>query len=560
MTMKRDWTPVDGLLHWASVKPDAVYLTQPHDGGEITEYTWSEVEQQARLMAGYLEDLDLESGSSVSYISRNCAHSIITDLAIWMAGFVSVPLYPSLNAKTIAYILEHSEAQLLFVGPLDDWTGMRPGIPDSLPTILFPGASDQLPTDDSRTWEQAIANATPIDEPVPRQQEELARLIYTSGSTGVPKGVMIAFRSMEASGRLVMPLMKQVEEEERLISYLPLAHVFEAAVVETSSLYHGIHVFFSEGLHTFPADLRRARPTFFHSVPRLWVKFQQAVLSQIPQEKLAELLSNEETASATRKQVLTQLGLQDTKVALTGSAPLAPQVQHWYRDLGLELLEGYAMSEDYCLSHLSLPGRSRVGYVGHAVTEVQRRIADNGEVQLKSPGEMLGYFKAPDKTAEAFTDDGWFCTGDLGETDEDGRLRITGRLKEIFKTSKGKYVAPVPIESHLGHPQIEVVCVSGANQPQPYVLMMASAASADALASEAGREALAADLTAILDKVNPTLDPHENVAFAVVTQDAWTIENGMLTPTMKIKRDVIEAKYAERVDEWYAAGQKVVWA
>lgn len=560
MTFDRNWTPVEGLLHWASVKPNDVYLTQPHDGGEITEYTWSEVAAHMRLMAGYLNELDLAPGSSVAYISRNCAHSIITDLAIWMAGFVSVPLYPSLNSKTIAYILEHSETQILFVGPLDDWSGMRPGIPNSLPTILFPGASDQQQTDDCRTWEQAVATATPLDEPVPREQEELARLIYTSGSTGVPKGVMIAFRSMEASGRLVMPLLKELEEEERVISYLPLAHVFEAAIVETSSLYHGFHVFFSEGLHTFAADLKRARPTIFHSVPRLWVKFQQAVLSKLPQAKLDELLSNEATAQPTRLQVLSQLGLQDAKVAITGSAPLSPQVQNWYRDLGLELLEGYAMSEDYCISHLSLPGRSRVGYVGHPVTDVQRRIADNGEVQLKSPGEMLGYFKAPEKTAETFTDDGWFQTGDLGETDEDGRLRITGRLKEIFKTSKGKYVAPVPIESHLGHPLIEVVCVSGANQPQPYVLMMASAAAAEALATDAGRETLETELTALIDKVNPGLDPHENLAFAVVTQDAWTIENGMLTPTMKIKRDVIEGKYADQVDAWYAAGKKVVWA
>lgn len=560
MTFDRNWTPVDGLLHWAAERPNDVYLTQPHSGGQITEYTWAQVEEQARLMAGYLVSLGLSRGDSVAYLSRNCAHSIITDLAIWMGGFASVPLYPSLNSTTITYILEHCEAKVLFVGPLDDWEGMRPGIPDSMPTILYPGASDQLLTDDCRTWEQAVAQATPLEEPVARQQDELARLVYTSGSTGVPKGVMVGFRSMEASGRLVMPLLKDVGKDDRFISYLPLAHVLEAAVIGTSSFYHGIPIFFSEGLHTFAEDLKRARPTLFHSVPRLWVKFQQAVLSKIPQEKLDELLSNEATADATRKQVLSQLGLQDTKIALTGSAPLAPHVQQWYRDLGLELLEGYAMSEDYCISHLSLPGRSRVGYVGHAVTDVQRRIADTGEVQLKSPGEMLGYFKAPEKTKEAHTDDGWFRTGDLGEVDEDGRLRITGRLKEIFKTSKGKYVAPVPIESHLGHPFIEVVCVSGANQSQPYVLMMASAAAAEALSTDAGKEALAADISNLIDAVNPKLDPHEHIAFAVITQDPWSIENGMLTPTMKIKRDVIESKYADRVDSWYAAKEKVVWA
>ncbi len=557
MNSTTHWTPVTGLLQWEATQPDAIYMTQPVNG-EVIEYSWAQTADQVRRMAGYLQSLDLPAGSRIALLSRNCAHYIMADLAIWMAGHVSVPVYPSLNSETLSFILEHSETRLLFLGPLDDWSSMQPGVPSGMSAVLLPGAPSQGLPDFSQEWDSVIASAEPMAEPVQRHPEEVARLVYTSGSTGVPKGVMVPFRAI-AAGATLLGNAKDMTTVDRMISYLPLAHVFEAAVVEASSLRYGFQVFFSEGLASFADDLRRARPTVFHSVPRLWVKFQQAVQAKLPQEKLDALLADEATAGPTRQQVLTQLGLQDTQVAVTGSAPLAPSVQQWYRDLGLELLEGYAMSEDFAYSHLSLPGRSKVGYVGHAAPGVERRIAENGEVQIKSPGGMLGYYKSPDKTEEAYTGDGWFRTGDLGEVDEDGRLRITGRLKELFKTAKGKYVAPVPIECKLGHPQVEVVCVSGANHTQPYVLMMPSPAAADALSSEEGRAALAAAIESQLESVNATLDPHEHLAFAVMVRDAWTIENGMLTPTMKIKRNVIEDRYAANVDDWYAAGQRVIW-
>ncbi|MGB1556925.1 MAG: AMP-binding protein, partial [Oceanococcaceae bacterium] len=325
----------------------------------------------------------------------------------------------------------------------------------------------------------------------------------------------------------------------------------------SSALRWGYQVFFSEGLDTFVADLQRARPTLFHSVPRLWVKFQQAVQAKLPAEKLQQLLSQPETAEETRRQVLTTLGLQDCRFAITGSAPLAPSVQAWYRDLGLELLEGYGMTEDLAYSHLARPGRARIGYVGDANDGVARRIAENGEVQIQSPAQMLGYYKDPEKTAEAFTEDGWFRTGDLGEVDEEGRLKLTGRLKELFKTSKGKYVAPAPIENRLGDPLIEVACVSGANQTQPFVLILPSALAQKMLEDGRGAE-LKTQVELLLDRVNAASDPHEELAFAVLVRGPWSIENGMLTPTMKIKRNLIEKAYADKVDSWYAARQRVI--
>lgn len=553
------WTPVTGLLQWADSQPDSIYLVQPLDG-EVTEYSWREVAEQVRAMAGHLANLDLPEGSSIALLAKNCAHFIMADLAILMAGHVTVPIYPTQNAKTLDYILEHSEARLLVLGPMDDISAVEAAVPADLMTVSLPGATPVASLTDQLTWDTIIEQAQPLAAPVARDPQAMARIVYTSGSTGQPKGVMVSMRALSISGEKLIASLKPLSTEDRMISYLPLAHVIEAAAVEMTSLFYGCRVYFSEGLSSFAQDLQRARPTVFHSVPRLWIKFQQAVLAKLPQAKLDELLASEETAEATRKQVLTQPGLQDAEVAITGSAPLAPVVQRWYRGLGLELLEGYAMSENFCYSHLSLPGRSRIVYVGHPAPGVQCRIADTGEVQIKSPGAMLGYYKAPEKTAESFTADGWFQTGDLGEIDEDGRLKITGRLKEIFKTSKGKYVAPVPIECQIGHPQVEVVCVTGSNQPQPCVLMMLSPAAAESLANDEGKASLSGAIASQLDEINEGLDQHERLAFAVLISDEWRIDNGMLTPTMKIRRDAIEKQYIDRLDEWYATGETVIWA
>ena len=553
------WTLAQGLLEWANETPDRLYMVQPR-AGRCTEYTWADAADQAGRMAAHLQQRDLPAGSRVAILSKNCAHFVLADAAICMAGHVSVPIYPSLRADSMGYILDHSETAVMFLGEVDDWAGLREGLPTTLPVIAFPEVPTESRPDHAVDWNDALAS-TAMRVPAEVQPDALCRLVYTSGSTGKPKGVMLPYRAIAAASDVLLRGVKpDIGPGDRMISYLPLAHVFEAAAVEASSLRHGFTVYFSEGLPTFPKDLQRARPTLFISVPRLWVKFQQAVLSKLPQAQLDRLLADPAQAGAVRQQVLTQLGLHETRVAITGSAPLAPSVQAWYRDLGLELLEGYGMSEDFAMSHLSRPGRSRIGYVGHAVPGVQRRLADSGEVQIKSPGGMLGYYKQPDKTAEAYTEDGWFRTGDLGEIDEDGRLRITGRLKELFKTAKGKYVAPVPIECRLGIPNIEAVCVTGAGRPQPCVLMMLSPASADLLTTADARTAFSEVVQTRLDAVNAASEHHEQLAFAVVISEPWSIENGLLTPTMKIKRNAIEARYADKLDTWYAAGQAVVWA
>ena len=353
----------------------------------------------------------------------------------------------------------------------------------------------------------------------------------------------------------------RVTPADRMLSYLPLAHVAERLAVGNNSTYFGFHVFFAESLQTFVEDLRRARPTIFFSVPRLWTKFQLAIFDKVPQKKLDLMFRVPVLGRRIKRKILGQLGLGDVRIALTGAAPLPPPTIAWYRSLGLDLLEGYGMSENMAYSHFTRPGKSRIGYVGHANRGVVCRVADGtGEILVKSPGQMLGYFKEPQKTTDCYTEDGFFRTGDMGEIDEAGRLRITGRVKDLFKTAKGRYVAPVPIENQLGsHPRVEAVCVSGANQPATFALVLLSEETRKALAGGSAREPITAELEGLIDRVNASLDPHEQMKFVVVVRDPWTIDNGMLTPTMKIRRSVVESKYEPMVERWFKSGQRVIW-
>ena len=547
--------PLDMVDHWEKAKANSVYMTQPIGDGKTVDYTWGRAVDEARRMASYLKSLNLPEKSRIGLISKNCAHWIMTDWAIWMAGHISVPLYPTLNADTVNYILNHAECEVVFVGKLDDWDMMKPGVPESVRCISFPLS----PPNDFETWDDIVAKYPPLEENVQRDADELATIVYTSGSTGKPKGVMLSFYNMAYAAEGGMEVLG-VSSEERMLSYLPLAHVFERTFVELASLYAGFHLYFAESLDTFVQDLQRAQPTLFLSVPRLWVKFQHGVLQKLPKKKLDRLLKIPVVNKLIKKKILKGLGLDKVKLAGSGSAPLASDVLDWYRNLGLELLEGYGMSENFAYSHMSKPGRSRTGYVGESAPGVETRISPEGEIQIKSPATMMGYYKDEEKTRETFTEDGFLKTGDKGEIDEMGRLKITGRIKEIFKTSKGKYIAPAPIENRLmSHDAIEMVCVSGANQTQPHALVMLAEESRPKMADEAFRKEIEESFKKLIADVNKTVDPHEQLAFITVMSDEWSIENSFLTPTMKLKRNVVEDAYQEQVDNWYARRQPVIW-
>jgi long-chain acyl-CoA synthetase len=534
--------------------PRQRFLVQPIKGGEVQTLTWAEAGHQARCAAHWLRARDLPQGSHIALISKNCAHWIIADLAIWMAGHVSVPLYPNLTADSVAHVLEHSESALAFIGKLDDWPAMSAGVKADLPTISLPLCPEG---EFDFTWAD-LQTCSPIqDNPAPAASD-LATIIYTSGTTGLPKGVMHSFGALAFAATRGTELFG-LGEGDRLLSYLPLCHVAERMFVEMASIYTGQTVFFAESLDTFLTDLKRARPTALFGVPRIWTKFQMGVYSKIPANRLDTLLRLPFIGKRVGHKVLAGLGLDAVRVALSGAAPVPEALLVWYRRLGLDVLEVYGMTESCGYSHVCRPGEQKIGWIGPPCPDVEVRIGDDGEVQVRSGATMLGYFKDPVKTAETITADGFLRTGDKGEQGADGRLRLTGRLKEIFKTSKGKYVAPAPIENRLAeHARIEQVCVVGDGLSAPMGLCVLSVVGLQD-ADGQGRQALKVSLERLLEEVNQVLDKHERLRQLVVVKDSWAVENGFLTPTLKIKRNVIEAVYGSQFPAWSARSEAVLW-
>ncbi len=534
-----------------------VYLTQPLGNGATRDYTWGQVMDEARRMAAHLRSLGLSPGDRVAMLSKNCAHFFIGELAIWLGGFTTVAIFPTEGPDTIRYVLEHSEAKALFVGKLDTWAAQEPGVPAAVKRIAF----SLGPKGAGEAWDDIIARTPPLEGHITRAPADLAMIVYTSGSTGTPKGVMHSFEGMSRATRCIIDRIL-LKEGDRVLSYLPLAHIFERAYIECGSFMAGAaHIFFAESLETFLKDLQRARPTLFLSVPRLWLKFQQGVFTKMPPGRLEFLLKLPFLGKKVGKKVLTGLGLDHVRLAGSGSAPIPGELIAWYRRLGLNLLEGYAMTEDFAVSHLSTDSLNAPGYVGVPYPGVEVKITEEGEVLIKSPGKMVGYYKQPYLDAEAFTADGFFRTGDKGERRPDGLLKLTGRVKELFKTAKGKYVSPAPIENKLNeHALIELSCVSGVGQPAAYALVVLAEDIRKTQTSAETKARVERELAEWLKQVNAGLSGYEQLQMLVVLPEPWSIEQGTLTPTMKLKRTKIEELVAPRLAAWYGNPAPVQWA
>jgi long-chain acyl-CoA synthetase len=565
MTMKHD-VPVpesclalQRLYHFEEFAANRVAFVQPVGAAEheVREMTWGEALQQSRKVAEHLRRLDLPAGSRIAILSKNCVHWLLADYAIWMAGHVSVPVYPSLAPATVERVLRHSDARLVFVGKLDDWDDIKLGIPLGLNCISLPMASPNR----YLRWDSILETTQAMrDNPI-RSADDLATIVYTSGTTGEPKGAMHTFGTLAWAAQCGIRRVP-LAGDGRMLSYLPLAHLAERTMVEHGQLATGAKVFFAHSLDTFVADLQRARPTVFFSVPRLWLKFQQNILEKIPGRRLKVLLSIPGLRVIVRRKILAALGLDACKFAIGGAAPMPPDLIRWYTDLRLYIADVYGMTENGALSHSTLPTRQRFGTVGWPFDGVECRIdPDTGEIQLRSGALMKGYFKAPELTREAFTPDGWLRTGDKGAMRrDDGALQIVGRVNELFKTSKGKFVAPAAIESRLVmHDGVDACLVLGANLPQPIGLLCLSESLRESLRSPEARRRVAESLDRHRININRTLDPHERLDRLVVVVATWNVQSGLVTPTLKVKRHRVEEAYQHRLSTWSRQAAPVIW-
>ncbi len=541
---------------WEKATPNSPFLRQPF-GDKWEEYTWAETGQMARKMATGLKSLNLAPKSHIAIISKNCREWIIADLAIMMAGYVSVPLYPTLKADSVKELLEIGDVSAAFLGKIEDWNGMKAGISTNIPLIKFPHYDGNGKVDIGEDWNGFMNRFEPMTSETSFASEDIWTIIFTSGTTGTPKGVVLDYGNLDSTKIVVQErnvINISTTGDNHFFSFLPLNHIAERVVVEQNAFQYGGTLSFSESLARFAKNLQDVQPTCFFAVPRIWTKFQLGVLAKMPQKKLNTLLKIPIISGIVKKKLRQGLGMSRVRGTLTGAAAIPESLKQWYRRIGIPMVEGYGMTEN-CALATSLPSDEiKPGSVGRALPAAEVKIdPDTNEILMRAPYVMRGYYKDPVKTAEVLKD-GWLHTGDEGRL-EDGYLFITGRVKDTFKTEKGQFIVPGPIERKFEScDEIEQICIVGLGCPQPLALVVPSE-----IGLAKSKEALKAIYDKLLKEINADLPSYKKVSTVVVVKDVWDVGNNLLTPTLKVKRNKINDRYNNLLNGWHNNKEAIVW-
>ncbi len=552
MTISNQYSVFNYLYHWESETPNKLFLRQPF-GSTFKDFSYEESGQQIRKMAAYLQSLGLKDKSNIGLVSKNCAEWILADLAIQMAGYVSVPIYPTLTGVQISDILTHAGVEVAFFGKFDDWSNIKHDIKKSIRGIAFPTYN---PDSEHAQWNDILDKTEPLRSTFLPNLDDLFTIIYTSGTTGNPKGVMITHRQLAEVVYATREISLATRANNVFFSYLPLSHIAERNLIESVGLVSGATIYFAENLETFAQNLRDAEPSHFLAVPRIWTKLQQGILSKLPQKKLDLLLKIPFVSGIIKSKVQKGLGLHKTVLAVTGAAPMPSSTIQWFRRLGIIIQEAYGMTENLGATCVMPKENVKDGFVGKINPGLELKIdSQTGEIMTRSAWNMSGYYREPEMTAATIDTDGWIHTGDVGVVDADNYLKITGRVKEMYKTSKGEYVAPAQIEMAMAENQlIEQVCIVGEHLPQPIALVVCSG-----LATNMSRDEIISAFNSQLNTLNPVLKPYERIEKVILLKEPWSVENNKLTPTLKLKRSIIEAEFHGRINGWFESKEKVIF-
>ena len=583
----------DIVAQRAEKYPDSTLLAAKENGNWRT-YSTRQVQEMATYLAGGIQQLginsniaDTEQQEKIAIISPNRPEWIITDLAVQMTGAVLTPLYPTISTVDMEYILKEAGVHIVFVASQDLYERFKQAF-DNTHTIKHIYSFDKI--DGVANWQELVGKKVQPDAQLMNSigDETLATIIYTSGTTGNPKGVMLSHKNIVSNVYDSMPAFSFAERGAKTLSFLPLNHIFERTVTYIY-IDAGLAIYYAESMETIGDNLKEVKPLVFTTVPRLLEKVYEKILAKgmdlkgikrwlfFWALKLGFQYDNVNTGSwwyrfqlsIANKLIFSKwreaLG-NNVKAIVTGSAPCQPRLIRVFTAANIVIMEGYGLTETspvVSVNRFETEDR-RIGSIGPLIDNVEVKLAEDGELLCRGNNIMMGYYKHPELTADVMTTDGWLKTGDIGEWVEGRFLKITDRKKEIFKTSGGKYVAPQVIENKLKENRfIEQLIVLGAGQKFVSALIVPAFPHLRSWLESKGKTPPTDNRDIInmpevvdkiqrqIDKYNPLFSHPEQVKKFVLLPAEWTIDTGELTPSLKIKRKVINEKYAEAIRSIY---------
>ncbi len=585
-------TTLSRLREHAAKRPGATAYAAKAGGDWVTT-SWRDFDLQVRQVGRALIALGVPPGGTVGILGFNRPEWTLSYLGAMAAGAVPVGIYQTCAANQVGYIASHAEMRVVVVEDEAQWHKLQEVL-DDLPAlehvVRMTGEADD---DRVLAWEDLLARGEDAGEAALEERlaalrpDQLATLIYTSGTTGTPKGVMLSHANLIETARICDGL-HGLGGEDRTLSYLPLAHIAEQMITIHLAVYSGFAAYYAESIDQLASNLRETEPTIFFGVPRVWERIHAGVLGKLETapalrrrlalwaldagaraaerrlagEPVAGLLAFQ--ARVADKLVLSRvragLGMGRVALAASGAAPIRRDVLDFFAAVGVPIYEVYGLSETCGPGTWNYAGVFKLGTVGPVLPEVELRIAGDGEVLFRGPNVFAGYFKSPEETAEALAGDGWFHTGDLGELDDEGFLSITGRKKELIITSGGKNIAPAGIEAALKRIELvgEAVLIGDARKFLSALFTLEEEA-AGRFAAEHGIEGavhedarLLEQLRLAVDEVNASFARVEQVRKFEVLPRSFSVEEGELTPTLKLRRRQIAESWAEVIERIYS--------